>query len=120
MLAILSVLKVLLMASAVLSPVLIKETSEVVGAGVAYVELELNHATGEEKKKGAIKVINEGLDVLFLKFPASESQKKFIEDVFVPNAIEVIVYLLNKLGFFQKKTLTEVSPFIGPPAPKEG
>lgn len=119
MLSILATLKVLFLAVTVLSPALIKETSEAVGAGVAIVELNLNHATGEEKKQASIKLINESLDVVFIKFPVSESQKNFIENVFIPNAVDGIVFLFNKLGVFQKKPLEGDPNFIGPvPDPK--
>lgn len=114
MLAILSTLKVLFLAVTVLSPTLIKEISEAVGAGVAIVELNLNNATGEEKKQASIKLINESLDVIFIKFPVSEDQKNFIENIFILNAINGIVFLLNKLGVFQKKPVESDPNFIGP------
>lgn len=114
MLAMLSVLKILFMAVTVLSPTVIKETSEVVGASVALVELQLNHASGDEKKKACIKLINESLDVVFIKFPISDDQKTFIENTFIPNAIEGMVFLYNKLGFFQNKPKESDPNFIGP------
>ncbi len=75
------------------------ELFEKIVAGIQLVEKEFNQEPGETKKKKAIDIINQMVDIPVIP--------EFLEEQVFGLVIDLVVYIFNKFGIFQSKSITQ-------------